>query len=139
MSLFILIFVYFRINGPFVAFTSYLSEFHSSKYRPRMQMILGTIYSSGSIIMPMLAWAVFPQNFDILKFNPIELNSWNLFLFFCAFPSIISAIAFVFLPESPKFLMTSGKNEEALKVFRTIYSYNTGNAPKTFPVTFKII
>lgn len=103
-----------------------------------MQMILGTIYSSASIIMPMLAWLVLPQQFDVLKLNPIELNSWNLFLFFCAFPSIISTIAFVFLPESPKFLMTSGKNEEALEVFRTIYSYNTGNSPETFPVSHDI-
>lgn len=40
-------------------------------------------------------------------------------------------------PESPKFLMTMGRNEEALKVFRKVYAMNTGNDPDTFPVSLK--
>lgn len=52
-----------------------------------------------------------------------------------ALPSIISGVAQMCFPESPKFLMTTGRNEEALQVFRKIYALNTGNPPETFPVT----
>jgi hypothetical protein len=38
------------------------------------------------------------------------------------------------MPESPKFLMTTGNNEAALDVFRKVYRFNTGNSPETFPV-----
>lgn len=30
------------------------------------------------------------------------------------------------MPESPKFLMTQGKNNEALEVFRTVHRINSG-------------
>lgn len=52
-----------RINGPFAALTSYLSEFHSAKHRARVQMILGIIFSFGNFILPLMAWGILPLNF----------------------------------------------------------------------------
>jgi len=37
--------------------------------------------------------------------------------------------------ESPKFLMSCGKRDEALSVFRRIYSINTGKPPESYPVS----
>lgn len=48
---------------------------------------------------------------------------------------MLSTIIFIFMPESPKFLMTIGQNEKALKVFQKIYSINTRKPPETFPVS----
>lgn len=53
----------------------------------------------------------------------------------CCVPAILTSIAFIFLPESPKFLMTSGKTAEALKVFKEVYRINTGRRPSSFPVS----
>jgi hypothetical protein len=39
-----------------------------------------------------------------------------------------------FFDESPKFLMSSGRRDEALRVFQRVYSTNTGNPPETYPV-----
>lgn len=40
----------------------------------------------------------------------------------------------MFMPESPKFLMCCGRNEEALRVFQLIYRINKGKSADTFPV-----
>lgn len=38
------------------------------------------------------------------------------------------------MPESAKFLMTAGRNEDALKIFQKVYSDNTGQPPEKYPV-----
>ena len=65
---------------------------------------------------------------------PAELHSWNFFILASAAPSLAGCIAYSFLPESPKFLMTVGRNAEALAVLRRIYARNTGLPADTYPV-----
>jgi VNT family MFS transporter (synaptic vesicle glycoprotein 2) len=125
----------FIINGPASALTSYISEFHCAKYRARMQLVLGTIFCFGSIILPMLAWSILPQNLYFSVFNnSLEFHSWNIYLLLSGIAPIISAIIFLFMPESPKFLMTVGQNDKALRVFQKVYSVNTGNGIHTYPI-----
>lgn len=57
----------------------------------------------------------------------------------CCIPAFITAIAFKFLPESPKFLMASGKTTEALTVIKGVYKRNTGRRFSSFPVTKRTI
>ncbi|KRT78777.1 membrane transporter, partial [Oryctes borbonicus] len=123
------------MNGPFAALTTVISEFHCAKYRTRVVMVLGIMYSLGQLVIPGLAWIIIPRNLDFDLFNGnLKLHSWNFFILICALPSAGAAIGHRFLPESPKFLMTVGRNEEALRVFKKVYSCNTGNDPDTFPI-----
>lgn len=62
------------------------------------------------------------------------MNSWRLFLAICAIPPFLAFIGHIFLPESPKFLMANGKNDQALKIFQSIYQKNTGNDKALYPV-----
>ncbi|XP_019755067.2 synaptic vesicle glycoprotein 2C [Dendroctonus ponderosae] len=124
----------FIINGPFSAITTYLSELHCTKQRGKAQFLLGIIYSAGTLVLPVLAIYILPLNIRINLGDIFVIHSWNIYLFICAFVPLTSAIAFLFLPESPKFLMTTGKNEKALKVFKKIYSMNTGQPEETFPI-----
>lgn len=47
----------------------------------------------------------------------------------------MASIAFLPFYESPKFLMTSGRNEEALRTFKQIYTINIGKPNETYPVS----
>ncbi|RZC39043.1 Sugar tr and/or MFS 1 domain containing protein, partial [Asbolus verrucosus] len=125
----------FVVNGPFAALTSYISEFHCAKHRARMQLVLGAIFNFGSIMLPLLAWIILPQNFYFSLLNKsLEFHSWNIYLFLVAIPSVVSGIVFIFMPESPKFLMTMGQNEKALIVFRRVYSWNSGQPVDSYPI-----
>lgn len=53
----------------------------------------------------------------------------------CAVPGLICGLALFKLPESPKFLISSGREDETLEILKNIYSVNTGNDKETFPVS----
>ncbi|XP_008201263.1 synaptic vesicle glycoprotein 2C-like [Tribolium castaneum] len=125
----------FIMNGPYAALSTYVSEFHSNNYRGRMQLMIAMSFCCGGIVLPLLAWGILPQELNLQISNTFTIYSWNILLFLCSIPSLVSAIIFVFVPESPKFLMTIGENEKALKIFQKIYAKNSGQPPKTFPIT----
>lgn len=58
-----------------------------------------------------------------------------MFLAVCSAPPLIAGILVMFLPESPKFLMSRGENKKAMEVFKQIYSMNTGCPRDNYPVS----
>lgn len=82
-----------------------------------------------------LAWLVIPHTWSWMFFDgDFIYNSWRLYLSFCGLPMLIGAMCLSFFPESPKFLMSQGRNQEALQVFRKMYSMNMGHPPESYPV-----
>lgn len=124
----------FIINGPFAALTSYLSEFHAAKHRARVQMVVGIIFSAGITLLPIIAGIILPLDIEMVLFDYLKINSWNILLLISALSPLMGGIFFSFLPESPKFLMTTGRNDEALRILRKVYSSNTGNPPEMYPI-----
>ncbi|XP_019868239.1 synaptic vesicle glycoprotein 2B [Aethina tumida] len=126
----------FLINGPSNALAAYISEVHTTKYRSRMQMFLGFTYGAGNICLPAIASLILPQDIHFTLFNGyFVFHSWNLFILASASASLSAAIGLLFMPESPKYYMSKGDNEKALKVFRYMYRLNTGNPKDSFPIT----
>lgn len=62
------------------------------------------------------------------------VHNWQIFLLVCALPSLVSGIALYALPESPRFLMSQGRNAEALQALQLIYHINTGKPKDAYPV-----
>lgn len=142
--------------GPFALLMSYVSEFHGMKYRPTVMMIIGMFFSLATISLPTIGWLILPIPWSIhiasefskhtksasafhnahlpIAFGYTAMRSWQMYLAICALPSFIGAMGLVFLPESPRFLLSNGHNSEALDVLRTIYSWNTGKPKSNFPV-----
>ena len=55
--------------GPFAVLMSYLTEFHGTEYRPRIMMLIGIMFSTASIGLPVLALFILPQSWDFQIFN----------------------------------------------------------------------
>lgn len=75
----------------------------------------------------------------VLLISPIDLSfaaihSWQIFLAVCCSPSLLSGACVLFMPESPKFLMSKGRNEQAMAVFQKLYTLNTGRSREEYPV-----
>ncbi|CAL7938600.1 unnamed protein product [Xylocopa violacea] len=123
------------ISGPYAALMSYLAELHNETHRSRMYMWLGVFFSLGNISLPCIAWLIIPQKWTInLVSGTMEINSWRVFLAICSLPEFLACLAIFAFPESPRFLLLKGRREEALQVFKKIYSLNTGKDPDTYPV-----
>lgn len=82
-----------------------------------------------------LAWIIIPQTWSIVLWDgAFVYNPWRLFLSACGVPILMGVVCLSLFPESPKFLMSQGRMEDALKVFQTIYSTNTGKSKDEYPV-----
>lgn len=82
-----------------------------------------------------IAWLIIPQKWDVTFLSDkIEINSWRIFLAICSLPEFFACAALFAFPESPRFLILNGQHDEALNVFKRIYSVNTGKDPDTYPV-----
>lgn len=64
------------------------------------------------------------------------MRSWQMYLAVCALPSFIGSVSLICMPESPRFLLSHGRNAEALDVLRTIYTWNTGKPQSDYPVLY---
>uniref|UniRef100_A0A182P260 Major facilitator superfamily (MFS) profile domain-containing protein n=1 Tax=Anopheles epiroticus TaxID=199890 RepID=A0A182P260_9DIPT len=125
----------FVICGPFAVLMAYLSEFHSLQHRSRVMIVLGVFYSAANMLLPALAWLIIPQSWNlIIGDGVLEIHSWQIFLAVSCLPGVLSGISVMFLPESPKFLMSKGQNERALAIFRRLYAINTGGTGREFPI-----
>jgi putative MFS transporter len=61
-------------------------------------------------------------------------NSWRLFVAVCVIPSLLSVFAsYMFVPESPRWLVTKGKKDQALAILRKAAEKNGINPYKAFP------
>lgn len=62
---------------------TYLTELHGAKHRPRVLMILGMVQSLATLILPVLAWLIFPQDWEFVLFESFngkfsDKNSENI-------------------------------------------------------------
>ncbi|XP_075156315.1 uncharacterized protein LOC142229627 [Haematobia irritans] len=123
----------FIVSGPFAILMSYLSEFHGANHRSQIMMIVGIMFSISNIILPVLALSILPNDwsFQIFQMNYVP---WKVFLAISAIPSLLAALLFSFFPESPKFLMSQGRNSEAMKTFKMMYALNSGKPKETFMI-----
>lgn len=80
----------------------------------------------------LIDWFIFPEIGG--EVNGFVYNSWRIFLLVMSLPSFIVAALLFLLPESPKFLISSGRHEEAIEVLRGIYLMNTGKPKEEYPV-----
>lgn len=125
----------FRISGPHASILAYCSEFYGVKERVRIPLIIGFSISFGNTVAAALAWLVIPQTWSIVLWDGIFVyNSWRLYLSLCGVPSLVGLVCLSLFPESPKFLMSQGRTEEALEVFKKIYRVNSGKPANEFPV-----
>lgn len=63
--------------------------------------------------------------FDIPLLN-ITYKPWRLFIVVCGLPGFIAFLFLCFLPESPKFVLSQGKQFEAYHILQTMNRINNG-------------
>lgn len=85
-----------------------------------------------------MAWMIIPRPWSF-ETSSFKYNSWRAFVAAAGIPSLLSAIFLMFFPESPKFLMSQNRMQEALTVFRKIFEINSGTSGSIYPVSFSRI
>lgn len=105
---------------------AYVTEFHCSETSKKAASSLSAFFPAVFIYLPSIAYLVIPLEFDYTIFG-LKLDSWRLYMMCTSSINLINFIAMTMLPESPRFLYSTGKKEETMAVLRYMYAKNTGN------------
>lgn len=103
-----------------------------------MLSFMAAFWTLGNLFVAGLAWLIIPASIGY-KSPTFFYNSWQIFLLICSVPSFVVGCLLFMLPESPKFLLSRGRKEEALNIFKKIYHINTGQDVSEYPVKELII
>ncbi|XP_014669031.1 PREDICTED: synaptic vesicle glycoprotein 2C-like [Priapulus caudatus] len=104
---------------------SYFVEFQPRQKRGRMLSLMAAFWTIGNILVALLAWAIIPHT-DMGHFSAYTYSSWRVFILVCTVPLLTSAVMLIFLPESPKWLLENGKEEQCLAILAKMYAVNHG-------------
>eukprot|EP00283_Hemiselmis_rufescens_P003570 CAMPEP_0173426410 /NCGR_PEP_ID=MMETSP1357-20121228/5876_1 /TAXON_ID=77926 /ORGANISM="Hemiselmis rufescens, Strain PCC563" /LENGTH=492 /DNA_ID=CAMNT_0014390069 /DNA_START=44 /DNA_END=1522 /DNA_ORIENTATION=- len=97
------------VGGAVPVVFSMASEVMPRSMRGAAISIVASFFMVGSIGVALLAWLVIPH------------GSWRLFAALCSLPALfVAVITLLFLKESPRFLLASGRANEATATFKRL-------------------
>lgn len=112
----------FGIGGLTIPF-DILCEFLPTDARGRCLMEIEYFWTAGSILVPIVAYI----SLEIL-------DSWRCFVVIVAIPCLFSLLAgYFFVPESPRWLASKGRNVEALEILKNAAAVNGKDPNILFP------
>ena len=97
------------IAGLFNTLLLMVSEFVSTRYRPLATSILWMFWIVGLCLLPLQAYFI---------------RDWKILFLVCSAPYLLSLLSFWFIPESPRWLRTEERMDEAIKVLKEIARWN---------------
>lgn len=113
------------VGGSLPIVFTYYSEFLVKRHRGRHLSWLLIFWAIGGVFAAVMAYAIIPQDVpSLFDFESLHLTSWRVFLLVCAIPAVISAMGLIFLPESPRFLLETGRDVEAMYVYQKVFKTN---------------
>lgn len=118
------------ISGSSATIYVYVGEFMNNARRSKAIMGSSVIFGIICIAMPFLAWCIINQDWQFEVPFIVTYKPWRLFLAMCSVPEILSFLIITFLPESPKFVLSQGKPDEAYKILQKMNRLNNGRHTK---------
>lgn len=124
----------FMLGGVFGNPYVYVSEFVPARIRSNKLIIIAVVASFSNIFSPCIAWAVMEWDLHLHVAGYFYFSSWRLFLMLNGLPMIISFVILHFLPESPKYLLSKARPEEAIDSLSRVFAANYKRTKDDFPV-----
>ncbi|XP_052865858.1 synaptic vesicle glycoprotein 2B-like [Anopheles cruzii] len=124
------------VAAPASTVYAYLGEFTTPSRRSQMLSFASVWGGVGIVYVSLVGWWILSYDWVIPIGGSYEFKPWRLLFILNTLPGFLNGIAFCFCPESPKFLLSQGRSEEALEVLRMIYQLNHRSSPGgTYNVT----
>ncbi|GBP19442.1 Synaptic vesicle glycoprotein 2B [Eumeta japonica] len=128
-----LLFCIHSFASSFNAMVAMTSEFCHDGIRDRVMLCQSSFLSLAQIVIACFSWAVLTQDWHLSLWDGfLVLNTWNFYLYICSLWSCTAFVLYTLLPESPKYLISQGKYDQARRILIDIYVENTGKPPETF-------
>ncbi|XP_017478735.1 PREDICTED: synaptic vesicle glycoprotein 2B-like [Rhagoletis zephyria] len=107
---------------------AYVGEFHCHKHRNRAILGSALISATAAIFFPIIAFVFINQDWEFyVPYINITFKPWRSYILACGLPGFLCGLVMFFLPESPKYLLSSGRADKAVEVLERIYRINSKN------------
>ncbi|KAI5642970.1 sugar transporter domain-containing protein [Phthorimaea operculella] len=109
------------------------SEFCHQGIRDRVMLTQSSFAPSNQVLLAVLSWAILLKDWKLTLFDGyFVLNTWNIYLLIMTIFAATACLMYSFIPESPKYLITQNRYDEARETLCNIYRINTGKPIDTF-------
>ncbi|XP_072949756.1 putative transporter svop-1 [Epargyreus clarus] len=106
------------------------------RQRSRFMFLMASATMVVQFVICSIGLPIFRLTFRInIAWLSLDYRPWRLLLQIISLPGILGVIGLLFMKESPKFLLSKGQDDAAINVLKSIYRWNTGLHPNTYPVT----
>ncbi|GIY50260.1 synaptic vesicle glycoprotein 2A [Caerostris darwini] len=110
------------VGGSLPIVFTYYGEFLVKRHRGRHLSWLLIFWGIGGLFTALMAWLMIAQ--PGTQGLGTRLSSWRVFLVVCSAPALLTVFGLFFLPESPRFLLESGQDVEAMYVYQKVFRIN---------------
>lgn len=119
----------------FSALVTLTAEFCHNGIRDRIVLCQSSFSAISQILIPLMSWGILTQDWKSTFFGGrYVLNTWNFYLYAMSLWSLTATIMYgLFVPESPKYLVTQKRYDEARDILIKMYVQNTGKPAETYP------
>lgn len=92
------------------------------------------VFCIATMLIPIISWLIINQEWHFqIPIIDITYKPWRLYVVACSIPEIITGIIFVFLPESPKFVLGQGDKAGAYEILKKMNRWNNGKKSQLEP------
>ncbi|CAK1543792.1 unnamed protein product [Leptosia nina] len=113
-----------------------LGESVPNHHRKQFMFFMASSTMIGQLCTCLPALGIFRLKFHVdVPWLQMTYRPWRLLLQTLSIPGIVMIILMTFFKESPKFLVSKGREEEAIDVLKTMYNWNTGASKESYMVT----
>lgn len=119
-----------------------LGEFMPTARRGKNMLSTSFFWTTGTSLVPLFAWMTLGNNSaeNGISDESTEGGSWRTFVMLCSLPSVISTLlGILFVPESPRWLLTRGQHEKSLKILRQAAAKNGKDPFLAFPEGVRLV
>ncbi|XP_058458650.1 synaptic vesicle glycoprotein 2A-like [Malaya genurostris] len=116
------------ISAPSATIYAYLGEFTNTEKRTMIISFASVAVGLSSIFTGALGWLVLSFDWRVDLWGLVEFRPWRLLLILYSLPGAIAGVWMIFLPESPKFYLSQGRDDLALKVLQNMFLGNNAGA-----------
>ncbi|XP_047531706.1 putative transporter svop-1 [Vanessa atalanta] len=128
------------VAGTYALALTLLSECTPQHRRAIMVALTSSIFLCATGLMAVISIPVLQLKFSYyIPYLNIEFTSWRLLNLVFATPCALGAVGMYFSYESPRFLLSVGEEEKALKVLKGIYMINTGKSGDDYNVSSVVL
>ncbi|XP_075976319.1 putative transporter svop-1 [Anticarsia gemmatalis] len=112
-----------------------MAESVPARNRSRFMFLMASATMIVQCLICSFALPVFKLTFHIeISWLNMEYRPWRLLMQIISLPGAIGVTCMIFLKESPKFLLSKSRNDEAREVMQAIFQSNTGSNKDAYTV-----